>query len=127
MMQLAKNFNLSEFECNCGCEMPEEVFANIKELAPNLQIIRDEIGKSIRITNAYRCPSKNKAVGGAEKSQHLLGKAADLQVKDMTPGELADVIEALQEQGKIAIGGLGRYNTFTHYDIRGTIARWDNT
>ena len=24
------------------------------------------------------------------------------------------------------IGGLGRYNTFTHIDIRNYMARWDN-
>ena len=105
--------------------MPDEVLENIKELAKNLQTVRDSVDKPITLTNAYRCESHNKAVGGAKKSQHLLGKAGDLQSKDITPSKLADSIESYIEQGCIDEGGVGRYNTFTHYDIRGTKARWN--
>jgi len=45
-------------------------------------------------------------------------------VDGMTPQEVADLIEELISQGKMKEGGLGRYNTFTHYDIRGYNARW---
>ena len=34
-------------------------------------------------------------------------------------------IEALIELEYIPEGGLGIYNTFVHYDIRGYKARWD--
>lgn len=122
-MKLTKNFSLSEFQCKCGCEMPCEVLANIKNLAEELQVIRDSVSKPLHLTNAYRCESHNEEVGGAKNSQHLYGKAADLQCS-ITPSELADAIEQLIEDNKISQGGLGRYNTFTHYDIRGTKARW---
>jgi len=124
-MKLTNNFSLSEFECNCGCKMPDDVFENIKELAINLQYIRDYINTPIKLTNAYRCKKHNKKVGGSNKSQHILGKAADIQVKEIAPSVMADLIEDLIEKGYIEQGGVGRYNTFTHYDIRKTKARWE--
>jgi uncharacterized protein YcbK (DUF882 family) len=123
-MKLTCNFSLSEFECNCGCEMPEAVKLNIIELAENLQILRDVLNVPIKLTNAYRCESKNKSVNGSKNSQHLVGKAADLQVSGMAPKDVADVVSELMENGLLKMGGLGRYETFTHVDIRGTKARW---
>ena len=126
---MTKNFKLSELECNCICEnpctIPDDVMNNLKKLAENLQVIRNTIDKPIKVTNAYRCPEKNASVGGATKSQHLLGKAADLQVKGTSPDDVADIVESLQESGIIEMGGVGRYNTFTHVDIRGYTARWN--
>ena len=98
---------------------------NVIELAFNLQIIREAIGKPIIINSAYRTPEYNKSIGGASKSQHLLGKAADIRVSGLTAKELHQVIEGLIKKGEIKEGGLGLYNTFVHYDIRGTKARWD--
>ena len=45
-------------------------------------------------------------------------------MKETTPKELANAIDKLQEAKFIEIGGLGRYISFTHYDIRGYEARW---
>ena len=53
-MKLTKNFSLKEFECKCGCVMPEFVKKNVIELAENLQVLRDEVGR-LDLTNAYRC------------------------------------------------------------------------
>ncbi len=126
-MKLTNNFNKSEFECNCGCEMPNEVFLQIQKLASQLQCIRDFIRFPIKITSAYRCPSHNKEIGGVSNSQHILGKASDIQVSDSSPEAIYQVIDTLAEYGHVLQGGLGLYNTFTHYDIRKTRARWDKT
>ena len=126
-MKLTKNFNKSEFECKCGCEMSQDVLFEIQKLAAQLQTIRDFIRKPVKLTNAYRCPKHNKAVGGVPNSQHILGKAADIQIKDLDTAEVYKTIDNLTEHGHILQGGLGKYNTFTHYDIRKTKARWDNT
>lgn len=123
-MKLTFNFSMSEFECNCGCKMPESVKSNIIELADNLQVLRDFINMPIRITNAYRCESKNKSVNGVKNSQHLVGKAADLQVNEMLPKDVANAIDELMKKKLFKIGGLGRYDSFTHVDIRGKMARW---
>lgn len=37
----------------------------------------------IRVTSGYRCPELNRRVGGAERSRHLSGEAADLHVASL--------------------------------------------
>lgn len=124
-MKLTSNFNKSEFDCKSGADMPQEVFNNIQKLANQLQIIRNKVGVPIKINSGYRSPEHNTKIGGSKTSQHLLGKAADIVIDGYTPDEVADLIEELIENGDILQGGLGRYNTFTHYDIRKSKARWN--
>jgi len=123
-MKLTKNFSKSEFECKCGCEMPEHILDNVKELAFSLQRLRDKFNKPIKINSGYRCESHNKIIGGTKNSQHKKGLAADIVVKDKTPKEVYDFINKLSNLNMIKQGGLGKYNTFTHFDIRGYKARW---
>ena len=125
-MKLTKNFSLSEFECKGGCKMPNDVFENIKLLAIHLQAFRDVFNEPITINSSYRCVEYNSSVGGSKTSQHLLGKAADITIKGYTPDEVADKIELLHSENRNRTNGLGRYNTFTHVDIRNNYARWDN-
>tara|TARA_R110000782_G_scaffold201357_1_gene290082 strand:+ start:87 stop:473 length:387 start_codon:yes stop_codon:yes gene_type:complete len=125
-MQLTSNFSLEEFECKCGCEMPEFVKKNIIELAENLQVLRDAVGR-LDLTNAYRCKYHNADVGGSINSQHLKGKAADIKSKTLSPNEIAVRTNDLMKNELFKLGGIGIYNTFTHVDIRGTRARWSKT
>ena len=128
-MKLTDNFSKSEFNCKCGCEMPNDVLDNIKLLAIQLQTIREYVGQPIKINSAYRCKLHNSIIGGVKTSQHILGKASDITINTFTPDEVVDVIENLlinEMLGSFYIGGLGRYNTFTHLDIRDYKARWDN-
>tara|TARA_R110002074_G_scaffold30536_1_gene86438 strand:+ start:159 stop:542 length:384 start_codon:yes stop_codon:yes gene_type:complete len=125
-MKLTKNFSLSEFECKGGCKIPNDVFENIKLLATHLQAFRDVFNEPITINSSYRCVEYNSLVGGSKTSQHLLGKAADITIKGYTPDEVADKIELLHSENRNRTNGLGRYNTFTHVDIRNNYARWDN-
>ncbi|WP_288954920.1 D-Ala-D-Ala carboxypeptidase family metallohydrolase [uncultured Polaribacter sp.] len=123
-MKLTANFSLSEFECKCGCEMPDNVLENVKLLAENLQMLRMFIKQPIKVNSAYRCLSHNKNIGSKDTSQHVLGKAADIVVNELKPNEVADIAEQLMDKGLFKMGGVGRYNTFTHVDIRGKKARW---
>ncbi len=124
-MKLTKNFTRQEFDCIDGTKVPNEFLPNVQELAENLQILRDYIGESVMITGSgYRTPKHNKKVGGAKFSQHLTASGADINAKNYTPKELAEVIEKLIEDGKMKEGGIGVYKGFVHYDIRGTKARW---
>jgi uncharacterized protein YcbK (DUF882 family) len=54
----------------------------------------------------------------------MVAKAADIKVKDLTPDQVRDTILQLIDSGKMMQGGVGRYLTFTHYDVRGRKARW---
>ena len=122
---MTKNFSIGEFECKCGCVMPDEVLYNVVKLVNQLQTIRDVIKTPIQINSAYRCKKHNKAIGGSVSSQHILGKAADIVVRSYDPSlEIYPLIEELINEGQILQGGLGDYSTFTHYDIRKTKARW---
>jgi uncharacterized protein YcbK (DUF882 family) len=122
-MILTSNFNLNEFRSKDGADFPLEVIDNIKILASNLQVLRDEIGVSLHINSGYRSPSHNKKIGGAKKSYHVKGMAADIQNSTHTPKQLFDIIERLQAEGKMHNGGLKAYATFVHYDI-GPKRRW---
>lgn len=126
-MKLTKNFNKSEFDCSCGCEMPKEVLINVQKLANQLQMLRDKVEVSIKINSSYRCPKHNKAIGGVLNSQHILGKAADVVISGFKASKTFDLISELIDKGDMLQGGLGSYNTFTHYDIRKTKARWNFT
>lgn len=123
-MILTKNFRKKEFESKDGAEMPSDVLENIKELATNLQVLRDELKAPITINSGYRSPKHNFNVGGASRSQHLLGNASDIVVDGYTPKEVAIVIEELIKEGKMKQGGLKAYQSFVHYDIRGVKSRW---
>lgn len=123
-MKLTENFSLHEFRCRDGSEVPDEYMDNVRELAENLQVLRDKIGKPITVISGYRSPEYNKKIGGARRSQHMFARAGDLIVKDMTPDELKAEIVQLIKEGKMKKGGVGLYTHFTHYDVRGFNRRW---
>tara|TARA_R110002126_G_scaffold282290_1_gene430571 strand:- start:1506 stop:1901 length:396 start_codon:yes stop_codon:yes gene_type:complete len=126
-MQLTTNFYLREFECNDGTAIPQKYVSNVKKLAENLQVLRDEIKQPIHINSSYRHPAYNKKIGGAKFSQHLTASASDITARDITPKKLSKTILKLIKQGKMDKGGVGLYNGFVHYDIRGKKAMWDNS
>jgi uncharacterized protein YcbK (DUF882 family) len=124
MAKITNNFSLQEFNSKCGRAIPNNILPNIFELAKNLQVLRDAVGKSISITSGYRSPEHNAKIKGAKNSQHIKGAAADIKIQGMTPKEVVLVIEGLIESGKMKQGGIGIYPSWVHYDIRGTKSRW---
>lgn len=70
---MAKYFSAKELSCRC-CQQDKTT----QKLQDTLDSIRTRYGKPITLSNAYRCPVHNKAVGGALKSKHMFGQAADL-------------------------------------------------
>jgi uncharacterized protein YcbK (DUF882 family) len=124
-MKLTDNFYLQEFNCKDGTEIPLELIDNVQELACNLQILREYLGESIFINSAYRHREYNQSIGGSSRSQHLLAKASDIRLSSYNPIDVYNAIDILILRGDMKEGGLGLYNSFVHYDIRGTRARWD--
>ncbi|AOY74687.1 YcbK family protein [Clostridium formicaceticum] len=114
-IQIAKNFNLKEFQCKDG---NHQVRID-SQLLLKLQQLREQLNAPIFITSGYRNQEYNTKVGGSPSSQHLLGRAADIQIKGYSPQEVAKVAEA------IGFNGIGIYKTFLHVDVRrGTKSRW---
>ena len=106
--------------------MPLTVELNVQRLAEELQYIRDFIQRPITINSGYRCESYNSTIpGSSSRSQHVLGKAADIVVSGMSSTEVFEELDELQHKGKIHTGGMGLYDTFVHYDIRGYRKRWN--
>lgn len=123
-MKITRNFSSEEMRCSDGTHVPEMYWDNMLGLFVNLQRLRNYLGKAIHINSGYRTPAYNTSIGGATNSQHLVAKAADIQVVGFEPAEIAKVIEGKIKNGEMWQGGLGVYKTFVHYDIRGYKARW---
>ena len=114
-------FVREEFRCQCGGEycngFPAE--PSIK-LAGILDQIREHFEEPVIVTSGVRCEQHNAEVGGVSNSQHLYGTAADIVVMNVDPSEVADYAETLLPDS----GGIGRYDDFTHIDVRPDRARW---
>ena len=113
-MNMSPNFKRSEFACSCGCGFDTPDW----ELVELLEKIRAQFAAPVKITSSCRCPAHNKAVGGKASSQHLKGRAADIQVKGVDPLEVQNYCAS------VGVRGLGSYSTFTHVDTRATLAAW---
>ena len=116
-IRVADNFTLREFQCKGGSCCNGAVAVD-PELIRRLQAMRNEAGP-IRINSGYRCPEHNRTVGGATSSQHLLGKAADIVIPNLSIEESRQLAEKYFPDG-----GIGYADSFTHVDTRGEKARW---
>lgn len=109
MGDMTRNFSRSEFRCKC-CEAD-----NINMmLVQILQAVRDHFGVPVTISSGVRCAKRNAKVGGAKRSQHLLGNAADIQVAGVKPKTVAAFAASLMP----GWGGVKAYTNFCHVDIR---------
>ena len=118
-IRVATNFSLHEFQCTGSGPLHEHVQLD-ENLLQRLQRLRTSIGHPIIINSAYRCPERNRQVGGSPNSQHMTGRAVDIRVNGMTPRQVA------AEAEKIGFQGIGIYRTFVHLDTRtGAKARWN--
>jgi len=108
--QLTANFKVREFACRDGSD-PIFIAPVLTEV---LQAIRSHFQQPVTVCSGYRTPGYNKKVDGAVYSQHLCGSAADIQVKGISPADVAAFAETLLPDS----GGIGVYPTFVHVDVR---------
>ena len=121
--RLAPDFKVRELRCKDGTDtvMVDEALTVV------LQCIREHFGKPVVITSGYRTAAHNAVVGGAKSSQHLLGRAADIRVQDVSVEGVAAYAESLMPDW----GGVGRYPVkagratgWVHVDTRANKSRW---
>ncbi len=118
---MSKNFKTSEFNCHDGTDYPQEwIDKRLTILVGELEIIRASFNnKPIKILSGYRTLSHNLKIGGAKNSQHMEGRAVDIQIQDVPARKVAAKIIELAKNGTLkSIKGVGSYKTFTHVDIR---------
>lgn len=88
--------------------------ANLASLWNTLNYLRHEFGYPIIVNSAYRTDAVNKQVGGAKRSLHKQGRAADIRPKDSS---LLPKLWSLLQKDKDNFSELIRYETFIHLAI----------
>jgi uncharacterized protein YcbK (DUF882 family) len=88
---------------------------------------------AFRIKDGFRYPNFNNRTGGVRSSQHIYGRAIDLEIGDINKdgrfNESTDkkIVLSLLENDIIKdTGGVGRYpgTNVVHFDTRGFYSRW---
>ena len=83
------------------------------------ELIRQESGSHpLKVLSGYRTTQHNIKIGGSRNSQHVLGRALDLNPPEgWTVDQFHSLIRNLANSGRV-IRGLGKYPTFVHVDVR---------
>lgn len=89
------------------------------EFMRKLELLRVEWGLPLIPTSAARCRHHNERVGGALRSQHLLGKAADFCFP-----KKSSLLEFVELAEKFGFNGIGVGKIMVHIDNRLRPARW---
>ena len=114
---VSKLFARSDFACRCKCGF----CAVDVELLYVLEDLATHFGTVPCITSACRCAEHNRKVGGRTRSEHTIGLAADIMLSGIRPDDVADYLCYRYPD----CYGIGRYDRFTHVDVRAKKARWD--
>ena len=101
-------FRREEFACPC-CGV---VAMNV-EFMDGLFTMRQKMGRPFDINSGLRCHAHNASVGGAPRSAHLVGRAADIQVND---GEFLWHVIRLAERVNMTGIGISHGHQFVHLD-----------
>lgn len=119
-MRITPNFSSDEFACHDDSAYPPEwIESRLAPLCETLQVVRDSFARPVSILSGYRSAAWNARIGGASLSQHMQGRAADIRIGGVTPAEVHARVLELHAAGKLPhLGGLGRYLTFCHLDVR---------
>jgi len=117
-MKLSKHFDSTEFACKgkscCSHSAPMSI-----ELVYALEILREKANQPLHINSGFRCRTHNKAIGGAENSQHCLGMAVEVRTPEgFTDQEFFELCEGLNIDSELLFSGIGLYEGRIHVDIR---------
>ena len=109
--KLTKDFKLVDFIYSATAKakgitnIPDkQSLSNINGIAKVVQMIQDELGMKIHINSCYRGPVLNNTIGGANKSDHVFGAAADIRVIPFSLEnnmKLWTCVNKLADEGKI--------------------------
>lgn len=119
--RITQNFTWEEARCRCGCEMPEEIAAQVILTADMMERVRALLGnKPLHVASWYRCPAHHRAlyapVPAPMNSQHLFGRGVDFSQKGRAPSDIqAQIRQALWPA---PVRGLELDPGHTHIDRR---------
>ena len=111
-MASSKNFSSDELKCSCCGDEDIQQWALDK-----LQVIREEVGRPLAITSAYRCANHPAEKRKVKPGTHNQGIAFDVAVNN--GAERHEIIG----QGLLhGATGIGIAKTFVHLDFRDGVA-----
>ena len=127
--RLSEHFVVEEFDCNDGTKVPSAYYEALKDLCRiYLEPLHAAYGP-VTVNSGYRTPSYNAGVGGASNSFHIYtahdtnDPAADVSCAKGNASQWHAKLDALR-QANGGNGGLGRYSTFCHIDLRDYPSDW---
>lgn len=98
---------------------------DIENLQPGtvsaLRQTQSMFGAPLIINSGYRSPEYNRQVGGAPNSQHIKGKAVDIDTSYMNEEQKAKLLSSALASGFTSVGF---YPRFMHFDTRPNAATW---
>lgn len=119
MRNISTNFTADENACHCGnCD---KATADV-ELVWLLETVRRVFGgRPVHVHSWFRCREHNRAIGSNDNSWHLVGGAADISIRGVSPGEIQRFVrERFPDRY-----GVGVYDWGVHLDVRQDRGDWD--
>jgi len=114
-------------DCMCPCCDRLVITPLFFSHMEKLEELRQICDFPIMINSGHRCPAHNAIVGGVLRSWHMKF-ATDTRpawVPGMDDEEYLKRLEKMYNTAnKLEFGGLGKYTTFIHSDMRPVRARW---
>jgi uncharacterized protein YcbK (DUF882 family) len=128
--QLTKHFHSREFNCKDGTPVPSRDMNGLEALCRQyLEPMRKKYGPCT-VHSGFRTPSHNARVGGASMSYHVYTRhdgndqAADVSFAKGSPADWHRTASWLRSRRRGGRGGIGRYSSFIHIDLRDYKADW---
>lgn len=109
--KLSPHFKRSEFNQRRDPLPPEQIKVDPRLIA-KLEQLRALVNRPVVIASGYRSESYNKTIGGAKRSQHMNGKAADIIINGMSPADVAKLAR------RVGFSFIKVYAHHVHVDVR---------
>jgi len=128
--RLSDHFIVEEFDCHDGTKVPSAYYDALEYLCRTfLEPLRKSYG-SVTINSGYRTRSYNASIGGASGSFHIYtdhdddDPAADVSCASGSASQWHAKLDSIRQAERNGNGGLGRYSTFVHVDLRDYPSDW---
>ena len=125
MGDISRHFSRTEFACKCGCgfnAVDKELVEVLEETIAYYEKHKGVDYLRAFITGPNRCEAHNRAVKGANNSQHTKGMAADFKIEGID----SDLLYIYLDKKYADKYGIGRYTGRVHIDMRSKKVRWDH-
>ena len=128
--RLSEHFVVEEFDCRDGTKVKQRDYKGLEALCKTyLEPLRKKHGR-VTINSGFRTASYNRKIGGASKSYHVYtdhdgnDQAADVRCAQGNSGNWHATLNWLRKNKRGGRGGLGKYDSFCHIDMRDYKSDW---